>query len=183
MAESFPPWPSPPPASGSIVLRAFTDDDVHLALALGADPYVPHIGTLPAHPTREQAADWVRRQRERYTERTGLSFAVADAATDRAVGTAGLSLRTMATGRANAGYAVPLAHRGRGVASSALRALTAFAWTIPELHRLELNIEPWNHGSVRVAESAGYEREGLLRSYQEINGVRRDMLLYATIRP
>jgi RimJ/RimL family protein N-acetyltransferase len=36
--------------------------------------------------------------------------------------------------------------------------------------------------SARTAESAGYEREGLLRSHQEIGGKRVDMLLYAKIR-
>jgi RimJ/RimL family protein N-acetyltransferase len=36
---------------------------------------------------------------------------------------------------------------------------------------------------VRTAERAGYEREGLLRSHQEIGGRRRDMLLYAVVRP
>jgi ribosomal-protein-alanine N-acetyltransferase len=35
---------------------------------------------------------------------------------------------------------------------------------------------------VRTAEHAGYEREGLLRSHQEIGGRRVDMLLYAAIR-
>ena len=69
-----------------------------------------------------------------------------------------------------------------GCASNALRALTAFAWTIPELHRIELYIEPWNDGSIRVAAAAGYLREGLLRSHLEIGGTRRDMLLYASIR-
>jgi len=53
----------------------------------------------------------------------------------------------------------------------------------PTLHRIELHIEPWNIGSIRVAETCGYEREGLLRSHQEIGGIRRDMLLYAAIRP
>jgi RimJ/RimL family protein N-acetyltransferase len=41
----------------------------------------------------------------------------------------------------------------------------------------------WNAGSIGTAERAGYEREGLLRSHQEIGGRRRDMLLYATVRP
>jgi RimJ/RimL family protein N-acetyltransferase len=36
--------------------------------------------------------------------------------------------------------------------------------------------------SVRTAELAGYEREGLLRSHQEIGGKRVDMFLYAAIR-
>ena len=53
---------------------------------------------------------------------------------------------------------------------------------VPRLHRLELLIEPWNTASVRTAERAGYEREGLLRSYLEIGGRRRDMLLYAVVR-
>jgi hypothetical protein len=43
-------------------------------------------------------------------------------------------------------------------------------------------VEPWNAGSIRVAEAAGFQPEGLLRSHQEIGGTRRDMLLYAMIR-
>jgi RimJ/RimL family protein N-acetyltransferase len=63
-----------------------------------------------------------------------------------------------------------------------LKALTTYAWTIPALHRIELYIETWNDKSIRVAESSGYVREGLLRSHQEIGGTRRDMLLYAVTR-
>ncbi|MGW0710727.1 GNAT family N-acetyltransferase [Streptomyces sp. NPDC002643] len=75
-------------------------------------------------------------------------------------------------------------HPGTGpVASHALTALTRFAWSIPELHRIELYIEPWNMASLRTAELAGFEREGLLRSHQEIGGKRVDMLVYAEIRP
>jgi [ribosomal protein S5]-alanine N-acetyltransferase len=115
-------------------------------------------------------------------EGAGLSFAIADAESDAALGTIGLWLANLADGRATIGYSVPPAHRGRGVGGSALRALTTHAWTIPGLHRVELYIEPWNAGSIRVAESAAYRREGLLRSHQEIGGRRRDMLLYAAVR-
>jgi hypothetical protein len=69
---------------------------------------------------------------------------------------------------------------GRGIIPPV--ALTSFAWSIPALHRIELYIEPWNVGSTKTAERAGCEREGLLRSHQEIGGRRRDMLLYTTIR-
>ena len=64
----------------------------------------------------------------------------------------------MSAGRATIGYSVAPAHRGRGIASSALKALTAFAWTIPTLHRIELYIEPWNSNSRRVAEASGFQR-------------------------
>jgi RimJ/RimL family protein N-acetyltransferase len=52
----------------------------------------------------------------------------------------------------------------------------------PALDRIELFIEPWNTGSIGTAERAGYQREGLLRSHQEIGGRRRDMLLYACVK-
>ncbi|MFS0717327.1 GNAT family protein [Arthrobacter sp. 1P04PC] len=182
MTEHLPSWPTTPPTFGSVVLREFADDDVHLALELGEDPYIPLIGSLPALPTAKQAQEWIYRQRGRLAEGKGLSFAIADAESGNAVGAIGLWLQDMSAGRATAGYSVTPAHRGRGIAKSALKALTAFAWTIPTLHRIELYIEPWNSSSSRVAEASGFQREGLLRSHQEIDGTRRDMVLYATTR-
>jgi RimJ/RimL family protein N-acetyltransferase len=152
-------------------------------MELATDSYIPLIGSLPAAASAEEALAWIQRQRGRRAEGIGLSFAIADAESDTAVGAIGLWLQDLSAGRATAGYSVSPAHRGRGVASSALKALTAFAWTIPELCRIELYIEPWNTSSIRVAESAGYEREGLLHSFHQIGGVRRDMLLYVTTRP
>lgn len=178
----MPPWPVTPPAHGPVVLRRFTDVDVQLAIELGDDPYVPLIGSLPAHPSSLQALEWIHRQHDRYTDGVGLSFAIADARTDRAVGAIGLWLKNLPAGRATVGCSVSPAQRRRGVASSAVTALTTFAWTIPDLHRIELYIEPCNIGSLQVAAAAGYQREGLLRSHQEIGGSRRDMLLYAVTR-
>ena len=179
----LPPWPVSPPAHGGVLLRAAVEDDVAMARELSTDPYVPLIGTLPHQATEEQALEWVRRQRARHAEGTGFSFTVVETGTGRAVGQCGLWLRELAQGRATAGYSLVPSARGRGLAADALSALTAFAWTLPELHRIALYIEPWNTGSVRTAERAGYAREGLLRSYQEIGGRRRDMLLYAAVRP
>jgi RimJ/RimL family protein N-acetyltransferase len=86
-------------------------------------------------------------------------------------------------GRATAGYSIVPSARRQGYAGDALAALTDFGWTLPGLFRVALYIEPWNTGSIRTAECAGYLREGLLRSHQEIAGERRDMLLFAAIRP
>ena len=178
----LPPWPAVPPAHGPVFLRAFAPADLPLALELSTDPYVPSIGTLPPHATEVEAADWIDRQRRRWTEGAGFSFAVAEAATGRAVGSVGLWLRQLAEGRATAGYAVAPGERGRGFAAAALVAVTTFGWTIPQLHRIELHVEPWNTASVRTAERAGYLREGMLRSHTEIAGQRRDMLLFAAVR-
>lgn len=56
------------------------------------------------------------------------------------------------------GYCIAPRYRGRGLASHALRALTAFEWTLPDVQRIELHIEPWNVASERTAQVAGYQR-------------------------
>ena len=182
ISGDIPPWPSADPEHGRIRLRTFADLDAGMAMDLSHDPYVPTVGSLQAHATHDEAMTWIERQRRRHIEGTGFSFSIADLETDRSMGNIGLWIRELDTGRAQVGYAVAPNDRGHGIASDALCALTTFAWTISHLHRLELYIEPWNAASIRTAERAGYEREGLLRSHQEIAGKRCDMFLYAAIR-
>jgi [ribosomal protein S5]-alanine N-acetyltransferase len=181
-STQLPSWPTAPVAYGPVILREFSPADLLMVQELSTDPYVPLIGTLPPNASRQDALDYIDRQRGRLAEGAGFSFAIAEAGTDRAIGGIGLWLAALNDGRATAGYSVIPSARGRGVASAALTALTTFAWTIPALHRIELYVEPWNAASIKTAERAGYEREGLLRSHQEIGGHRRDMLLYAAIR-
>lgn len=175
-------WPAVDPAFGNVILRAFIPEDAPMAMELSRDPYVPTTGTLPFDATREQAQEWILRQQTRHTAGTGFSFAVVDNTKGCCAGFTGLWVRELPAGRAQIGYGIAPSLRGRGLASDALCAVTSFAWTIPELYRLELHIEPWNTASIRTAERAGYLREGLLRSHQEIAGQRRDMLLYSTVR-
>jgi ribosomal-protein-alanine N-acetyltransferase len=175
-------WPTEPVAYGPVVLREFCDADLPMVQEMSTDPYVPLIGTLAPNASRQEAQAYLDRQRGRLPEGTGFSFAIAEAATGRGLGGIGLWLAGLDQGRATAGYSVTPSARGRGVAAAALTALTSFAWTIPALHRIELYIEPWNTGSIKTAERTGFEREGLLRSHQEIGGRRRGMLLYAAIR-
>ncbi|MEU9321987.1 GNAT family protein [Streptomyces sp. NPDC048295] len=56
-------------------------------------------------------------------------------------------------------------------------------WALSELRipRLELYVEPWNTGSLRTAERAGFQREGLLRSWQQVGADRRDMFMYSLL--
>ncbi|WP_211658979.1 GNAT family N-acetyltransferase [Phytoactinopolyspora halophila] len=181
-SSSLPPWPDTPPAHGGVVLRAVCETDVGMARELSTDPYVPAIGSLPVNASEDEALAWVHRQRERHVEAAGFSFTIAEAGSGAAAGHCGLWLKELGEGRGSAGYSIAPSARGRGLAADALIALTAFGWTVPGLFRIALYIEPWNVGSIRTAERAGYVREGLLRRHQEINGQRRDMLVFAAVR-
>ncbi len=174
-------WPAVEPAWGRVQLRAFDKTDVAMVRELATDPYLPLVGTLPADADASAARDWIGRQHGRLDEGIGFSFCVADR-DGRPLGSAGLWTRGLVGGRATAGYAVRPSARGQGYARDALLALTTFGWTLPELMRVELYVEPGNLASRLTAERAGYEYEGLLRQHQEIGGRRRDMCLYAALR-
>lgn len=173
-------WPEEEPGDGPAVLRAFRPDDVAMARDMATDPSVPPIGTLPAYADEVQALAWIDRQHERFTDGRGFSFAIADATSGEAAGVIGLTLREH--GRASVGYTVAPRARGGRLATHALRALVEFAWTLPDLFRLEAYVEPANTASIATAEAAGFEREGLLRSCLPLGGRRRDMALYARVR-
>ncbi|NOJ59457.1 GNAT family N-acetyltransferase [Arthrobacter sp. 260] len=176
------PWPSQDPVHGRIRLRRFIDQDADMAIELSQDDYIPRIGSLPHCSSPEEGLAWVHRQRERHANGSGFSFAIVDEEAGRSVGNIGLWIKELAEGRAQAGYGIIPSARGRRNAADALTALLKFAWTIPNLHRVELHIEPWNVASVRTAELAGFEEEGLLRSHQAISGRRVDMLVFSAVR-
>ena len=88
-------------------------------------------------------------------------------------------LRSLDEGRAGIGYWISPAQRRRGDATAALRMLVGWASAIEGVERLELVVEPWNEGSWRAAEAAGFVREGPLRRWERVGGVSRDMYMYA----
>lgn len=177
--------------SGNVALRAFIPEDVAAVTEAARDPYIQElVGRSPED--RNGAVAYVARQPTRQALGLGYSFAIADATTDMCVGQIGLWLRARATdgaagyreeghGRVALGYWVGPAHRRRGYATHALTAIAEWASTLPDVHRLELFVEPWNEGSWRAAEHAGFAPEGLLRSWQTIGNQRRDMLVYSRL--
>jgi [ribosomal protein S5]-alanine N-acetyltransferase len=168
-------------ARSPVILRAFTAADADLVRSVAGDPYIPLIGTVPTSGTVPDALAFIERQHSRLASGTGYSFAIADEATGEAAGGIGLWLRDLADGRASTGYWIAPAHRRRGFVVAALDAVSRWGLSLPGVHRIELQVEPWNEGSWRAAERVGYVREGLMRSWRQIGTERRDMYLYSLL--
>lgn len=166
----------------SIRLHPFIEADIPAVLEASRDPLIPLITTVPDRAERALAAAYVARQHDRARTGAAYSFAIAEA-NGGCVGQIGLSRHDMARGRGSIGYWIRPSARGRGFATDALATITSWAWQLPWVHRLELYVEPWNEGSWRTAERVGYLREGLLHSWENVGQERRDMYMYALIRP
>jgi RimJ/RimL family protein N-acetyltransferase len=72
---------------------------------------------------------------------------------------------------------------GRGVATEALRAVTAEAFRRYELTRIYAVPFADHRASIRVLEKAGYVKEGVMRQSAIKEGRIRDQALYATYKP
>lgn len=79
------------------------------------------------------------------------------------------------------GYWIGHNHAGRGLMLEALGLLVTHAFETLRLHRVEAACIPNNQRSIRLLEKAGFQREGLLRSYLRINGAWQDHYLYALV--
>ena len=124
----------------------------------------------------------LRRYREDMEAGSAQAYLIFDAAADVLVG--GITLGNIRYGvsqSAQIGYWTGERHAGKGYMQDAVAALVAHAFATMRLHRIEAACIPGNARSIRVLEKAGFEREGLLRSYLRINGVWQDHYLYARI--
>ncbi|MEU8094219.1 GNAT family N-acetyltransferase [Micromonospora chalcea] len=167
------------PAEGGLVLRPWADGDAPTVLAAYQDPEIRRWHTRrPASP--EQVLQWFAYSRRSWQEETGASWAVTRG--DEVVGRMTLGGVNLDDGEAACAYWVVPAARGTGVASGALRALSAWALADGRLHRLWLDHSTGNVASCRVAVKAGFRLEGTKRSAAVHDDGRHDMHLHARVR-
>ncbi len=72
------------------------------------------------------------------------------------------------------GYYAFAPHAGKGLMREGMRLVLKHAFEKLKLHRLEANIQPKNHASLRLVQSCGFEREGFSRRYLKVGGRWRD---------
>ncbi len=159
-------------ADEAIVLRPFTEDDIPAITAACQDREIPRWTYVPFDYTEDDARAFVRSRAEG-------SFAVVDGVTGEFLGAIGV--RPIGDEIGQIGYWIKREARGRGVATRALRLLSGWAFAALGLARLQLLTEPENVASQRVAENAGFQREGLLRAFAELKGRRPDFYMYSLL--
>jgi RimJ/RimL family protein N-acetyltransferase len=163
-------------------LRPYRSTDADDLVAGCNDPLTSQFTpVLPSPYTAADARWWIDHGAPASYRAGGAAYAIADPATDRLIGGIGLTDVSAASRRAYIGYWVAPGARGRGVATAATVALSAWAFE-HGLHRLELLTALENLASQRVALSAGYVREGVLRSLMlSRDGVWEDRVLWARL--
>jgi RimJ/RimL family protein N-acetyltransferase len=178
-----PPLRMPRLVQPPVVLRAYEHSDLDLVRQASADPFIPSITSVPRAYSDEAGRAFIERQHGRALEGDGFSFVIArETEPDVALGSIGLWLHEIESGRASVGYWLVASARGHGLAGHALAALMTFALDELAIPRVHLFVEPWNVASAHTAEGAGFRHEATLRGWERIDGEQHDCDCFALLR-
>jgi RimJ/RimL family protein N-acetyltransferase len=161
---------------GTLVLRPWREEDIPAIHAACQDAEIQRwIPLIPRPYTLEDARAFV-------ADEIGLGpyqYAIVEDGT--LVGSIGMGVDEQ-SGRGHIGYWCAREARGRGIVTRALRLLCRYGFEELGLGRLELIADPDNAASQRVAEKAGFRREGVLRSHLlHPDGRRRDSVMFSLL--
>jgi RimJ/RimL family protein N-acetyltransferase len=174
--------PDPPLTDGVITLRPWHERDVGaLVDALDGDREIALWLELIPQPYREpEARAWVEASRRMWQDGTASTFAVVVA--DDVVAGCGINWIDREHAVGDIGYWVRRDARGRGYVTRAVRLASVWAFDIG-CERLQLRADSENLPSQRVAERAGFVREGVQRSarYNPRLGRRMDFVVFSLL--
>jgi len=167
-----------------VALRLWRDEDVPAIVDACRDEEMAlWLDRLPSPYRAEDARAWLENVAASWSDGTFASFAVADVAGDRAVGSISVGVKSADDLIAEIGYWLARGARGRGVMTRALRLISAWAFEEVGIERLYLRADADNRASCAVAERAGYVFEGVRRSehFNPRRGRRVDHAVYSLL--
>ena len=172
-------YPDPPLRDGGLLLRPWSPADVADAVRCCNDEQIRRF--LPAIPipfTAEHCRSWIEDEPARLLNGS-VTLVMADAGDGRLQGA--LGIRQIEPGVAQVGYWTDPALRGRGIASAGLTLVSRWALATLGAGRVQLHTALDNAASMRVAERAGFTREGVLRRWYDLRGERRDAVMFSLV--
>ncbi|MCW2544369.1 MAG: family N-acetyltransferase [Frankiales bacterium] len=182
MVDRRPPRP-PTLTDGVVTLRPWSLADAPEVARACDDPETARWLPVPSPYAVSDAETWISSTFNGWAFGDPLSLAVTDASTGAVLGSVALSEGSWRSGRISVGYWTAPWGRGRGAASRATTLLTAWAFAVLGVDRVELLADVDNAASQRVAEKAGFHREGTAKSARrDRSGAPRDFVQFSRVR-
>ncbi len=174
--------PEPPLRADGIVLRPPQPADAEGIRQACQDPDIQRwIAAVPSPYTAEDARVFVAWSQQGWRTGEDASFVICERESNALLGTIGLGLDRREHGIASIGYWLAREARGRGIATEAVKLCSRWAFRELAIERLELYTEPGNEPSQRVAERAGFTREGIARGHLRTSTGRRDSVMFSLL--
>ncbi len=166
-------------ALAGIALRPLRRTDLAEWYAYLSDPAVTeHTSWALDGP---QALEALMDQCESTDPQSALRLAIVDECHTCLAGTIGLHTVSRNNRSAELAYDLAPGYWGRGIASAACAAVTAWSYAALGLQRVQATVLETNTRSERVLRKCGFAYEGLLRAYRLVRGVPGNFKMYARL--
>jgi RimJ/RimL family protein N-acetyltransferase len=170
-----------PPESitdGVVVLRELREDDRAVVLATMRDAVVARWLNMPARPSDRDFDSLLRVARDGRASGDRIDYTVTESGDDVSLGAVIASRRHR--DNYEVAYLARAEGRGRGLMTHAVRLLCD--WLLEEgVGRIELRTHPENEASQRLAERAGFQREGVERKSIWLHSERVDAIVWSLL--
>jgi RimJ/RimL family protein N-acetyltransferase len=182
--EPFPPAEIETPRLVLLAARPAHAPDLLEVMDDSLDGLRPWIDWANKPFTLAELEDWGRRAEAGWAERRFFEWQAFTPADGRLVASVDLHTWDWTVPRAEVGYWGRTPDLGRGLVTEAVVAVCDVAFRVLGAERLQALCDARNLPSCRLAERAGFVREGLLRRYErDPRGELCDQVLYAKFPP
>src|SRR3954451_2175267 len=175
------PLPDPLLDDGTLALRPWVPEALLPLVEAAQDPEIPRWTAVPAPYGEHDAREYLARAEIDRRSGRELGLAVADCGDGPRLVWCALARFDWQDRKVEVGYWVAGSPRRRSVGSRATSLLSRWALTGLGMERVELLATPLHEPSQRLAERAGFTREGLLRAYRRRKGEREDLIMFSLL--
>lgn len=166
-----------------LTLRPYRAEDARDVALACRDELTQRWLPLPNPYTDADALAWCTEISPRFrTSGEGIEWAAVRRSDDRLIGSFGLKRTDWRGGSSEIGYWVAPWARGEGLAVEAVQAIGRWLLDEQGFERLVLRAAPGNTASLRVAQKAGFTREGVARNAGFTNSGRVDLVVFSLLR-
>lgn len=130
--------------------------------------------------TMQDTLDYISIVDEAYYQKKGIAFSIFYK--QKIAGQIGLKNIDLSNKYASIGYWIGQQYQGKGIMSKSVVALVNYAFRAYHLNRLEIACGDHNIKSQAIPIRLGFQKEGVLRQREYIDGKFIDLYLYAMVK-
>ncbi len=116
-----------------------------------------------------------------FFQKRSIYWAIALKKTNKMIGTAGFNTISFPNSRAEISYDLNPDYWGKGVMLRSTKKILNFADQNLELVRVQAAVITDNERSIKVLKRCGFEKEGVLKKYEVVEGEHKDYYMYSRV--